>query len=172
MNRRTILQTSLLAPLAAALGPFNAYAEPRAFHRGSWQDLRAAHQGHPTIVHFWGLTCGPCLVELPQWGDFRRQHPQADLVMVAADPIPQQLDALSATLAKAGLQGVESWWFQDRFTERLFWEVDRSWQGELPYTVQLAADGSATAKIGEIGDFAQLAAWVGTSTSQQVPQQR
>ena len=28
-----------------------------------------AHAGQPTVIHFWGLTCGPCLVELPQWGD-------------------------------------------------------------------------------------------------------
>jgi thiol-disulfide isomerase/thioredoxin len=166
MKRRTVLQATSLAAIAAALCPFRVHAEPRAFHRGSWQDLRAAHQGHPVIVHFWGLTCGPCLAELPKWGKFHQQHQQADLIMVAADPIPQQRDALSETLAKAGLEGVESWWFQDRFTERLFWEVDRTWQGELPYTVCLAAAGSATAQAGEISDFEKLAAWLVDPTVQ------
>ncbi|MBS0644692.1 MAG: TlpA family protein disulfide reductase [Proteobacteria bacterium] len=156
MNRRTIL----VAGLAAVLPLRRTHAEARPFRRGSWQQLRAEHQGRPAIVHFWGLTCAPCLVELPKWGAFRRDHPDADLVLVAADPIPQQTEALSEMLAKAGLQGVESWWFQDRFTERLFWEVDRSWQGELPYTVLLAADGSATGEAGEIGDFGRLDRWL------------
>jgi len=137
-----------------------AGTEPRAFRRGSWNDLRSQVAGRAAIVHFWGLTCGPCLVELPQWGAFRDAHPQANLILVAADPVPQRPEALSDTLSKAGLRQVESWSFQDRFTERLFWEVDRTWQGELPFTVLLAPDGTARTHLGEIGDFGKLAAWV------------
>lgn len=158
MKRRVVLGGALVAAALGGLGLRRASAEPLPFHRGSWAALRQAHAGMPTIVHFWGLTCGPCLVELPDWGVFHRARPQLGLVMVAADPIPQQLPALQAMLGKAGLAGVESWWFADRFTERLFWEVDQSWQGELPYTVLLGADGSASGQLGE-ADFAALADW-------------
>lgn len=152
--------------LASPLRSRTTHAELRAFRRGSWSELRAAHQGHATIVHFWGLTCGPCLVELPRWGAFRKTHTQANIVLVAADPMPQTTDALMATLRKAGLDGVESWSFQDRFTERLFWEVDRNWQGELPFTVLLAPDGRATTHLGEIDDFAKLAGWLQDPSAQ------
>ena len=31
-----------------------------------------AHAGRPTLVHFWGVTCGPCKVELPLLGQFMK----------------------------------------------------------------------------------------------------
>jgi thiol-disulfide isomerase/thioredoxin len=37
------------------------------FVRGSWSDIRKAHAGKPTVVHFWGVTCGPCRIEMPNW---------------------------------------------------------------------------------------------------------
>jgi thiol-disulfide isomerase/thioredoxin len=166
MRRRLWLTALFGVGLPVALGAtlVPAVAVPRAFRRGSWQDLRSAHRGRRTIVHFWGLTCGPCLVELPQWGQFHQAHPQAELVLVAADAVPQMPDAIADRLTKAGLNGVESWWFQDRFTERLFWEVDHGWQGELPFTVLIEPDGTATTQIGVIDDFAKLSDWLGGGT--------
>jgi thiol-disulfide isomerase/thioredoxin len=160
MKRRALTNAVLTVGLAAIFRPRLSHAEPRAFHRGSWQDLRSAHDGHKTIAHFWGLTCGPCLAELAKWGHFHQAHPQADLVIVAADAVPQLPDDLTTTLVKAGLQGVESWWFQDSFTERLFWEVDKGWQGELPFTVLLEPDGATITQIGAIDDFGALAGWL------------
>jgi thiol-disulfide isomerase/thioredoxin len=160
MRRRTMTAAILGLGLAATFRPQRGRAALQPFHRGSWQDLRAAHSGHRTIVHFWGLTCGPCLVEMPRWGEFHQANPHADLVLVAADALPQLQDALTERLSKDGLGGVESWWFQDRFTERLFWEVDHSWQGELPFNVLIESDGAATTQIGAIDDFGKLSAWL------------
>jgi thiol-disulfide isomerase/thioredoxin len=158
MKRRVLLAGAAAVGVAAALASQGVRAHPLAFGRGSWQALRRAHAGQKVIVHFWGLTCGPCLTELPAWGRFHQAHREMRLILVAADAIPQMPDALDATLAKAGLQDVEIWWFQDRFTDRLFWEVDHDWQGELPFTVLLDKDGTATTRTGTIDDFAALAA--------------
>jgi len=144
---------------ATVLGAGSARAETIGFHSGSWDELRRRHAGRPTLVHFWGLTCGPCLEELPRWGKFRESLGKVDLVLVAADPLPQPPDWLTATLAKAGLIGLESWQFQDRFSERLFWEVDQQWQGELPYTIRLGRDGTAQSDLGE-ADFIEIEKWV------------
>ena len=78
-------------------------ADPLPFERGSWAKLRAAHAGQPTVIHFWGLTCGPCLVELPQWGKLQAERPDLRLVLIAADPLPQEPERVAATLARAGL---------------------------------------------------------------------
>jgi thiol-disulfide isomerase/thioredoxin len=148
-----------LAVVFALAWAFPAHAaEPRPFVQGSWQELRRAHAGRPTIVHFWGLTCTPCLVELPEWGRFERSEPKADIVMVAADPVAIDPADLGTTLATVGLDKSESWRFADPFTERLEYEIDAAWQGELPFTVMLTADGTATTMLG-IVDFAALRAW-------------
>jgi thiol-disulfide isomerase/thioredoxin len=146
--------------LALMLFAFQAAAsELSPFGRGSWDELRRAHDSRPTIVHFWGLTCGPCLVELPEWGRFVRSTSGADFALVAADPVPEESEQLSATLAKAGLSQVESWRFADRFTERLQYEIDPNWRGELPLTILLGHDGSVRSVLGTI-DFADLRTWI------------
>jgi hypothetical protein len=67
----------------------------------------------------------------PAWGRFVQSITNADFVVVAADPVPEDPEQLSATLAKAGLSEIESWRFTDRFTERLEYEIDPNWRGRV-----------------------------------------
>ena len=149
--------------LAALLGivSFSAAeaADPQSFERGSWAKLREAHAGRPTVVHFWGLTCAPCLVELPHWGALQARRPDLRLVLIAADPVPQDPERLAATLAKAGLDKTESWSFADRFHERLRYEIDPEWAGELPRTMMIDRGGKATVLPG-VADLAQVRRWL------------
>lgn len=134
-------------------------ADPQSFERGSWARLRAAHAGQPTVIHFWGLTCGPCLVELPDWGKLQAERPDLRLVLIAADPLPQDPERLSATLSRAGLGKSESWSFTDRFYERLRYEIDPAWAGELPRTVMIDREGEITSLPG-VADLAKVRAWL------------
>jgi thiol-disulfide isomerase/thioredoxin len=134
-------------------------ADPQPFERGSWAKLREAHAGQPTVIHFWGLTCAPCLVELPHWGALQAQRPDIRLVLIAADPLPQDPERLAATLAKAGLDKTESWSFTDRFYERLRHEIDPAWAGELPRTVMIDRSGRATVLPG-VADLARVRQWL------------
>ncbi len=145
-----ILQMLLAFPVLAG--------DPRPFVRGSWQELRQEHSGRPTLVHFWGLTCGPCLTELPQWGKLILEEPNIDIVMIAADPVLDEPQAVDGTLSRAGCSTAESWMFADRFTERLAYEVDPQWAGELPYTLLIGSDGSATKKLGTV-EFSEIRNW-------------
>ncbi len=154
---RLAILLALLLGLASLTGA--EAAGPLSFERGSWAKLRAAHAGEPTVVHLWGLTCGPCLVELPQWGKLQAERSDLKLVLIAADPLPQEPDRVAATLAKAGLGGSESWSFTDRFYERLRYEIDPAWAGELPRTVMIDADGKTTVLPG-VADLAQVRAWL------------
>lgn len=133
-------------------------AAPQPFQRGSWNTLLDAHRGHATIVHFWGVTCGPCLAELPEWGRFASQRRDIDLVMVDADPTTVPPEDLAAVLEKAGLSGIESWRFADSFTERLEYEIDPQWHGELPYTLLIKGSGAMETILGAV-DFAVLQRW-------------
>jgi thiol-disulfide isomerase/thioredoxin len=146
--------------LALALISLPAFAaDPRPFIRGSWQELRQEHSGRPIVVHFWGLTCGPCLAELPKWGEFIRERPAVDVVMIAADAVVEEPGPLAAALSKAGCSAAESWMFADPFTERLTFEIDPQWAGELPYTLLLAGDGSVSTILGMV-DFSEIRNWL------------
>src|ERR1700751_1915285 len=88
------------AMVMATVANSDAANEARPFVRGSWQVLRAAHAGQPTVVHFWGVTCGPCRTEMPQWGKLLSERPDLGLVVINADLVPNQPSAAPAMLAQ------------------------------------------------------------------------
>lgn len=160
---KTAVRTILVAMLLGWLGSLPAIAAGadsslKPFVRGSWQQLRNAHTGQPAIIHFWAVTCGPCRVELPEWAKFVRERPDAAFVLVHADA-SEKPERIHAMLGKSGLDGIESWVFADNFQERLRFEVDPAWVGELPRTVLIARDGSVSSFTGT-ADFAALRRWL------------
>jgi thiol-disulfide isomerase/thioredoxin len=137
-----------------------AVANVRAFERGSWHEIRKAHAGEPLVVHFWGVTCGPCREELPQWGRFLKERAGLHVVMIDADLVPNEPGAVRAMLDQSGLSSVaENWMFNDDFVERLRYEIDPHWQGEIPLTMLITADGATTIVEGA-ADFAKISSWL------------
>jgi thiol-disulfide isomerase/thioredoxin len=132
----------LLAGPAAA--PASDATKLMPFERGSWKQLLHAHAGHPTLVHFWGVTCGPCKVELPQLGEFMKQHPAVNVVTIDADLVPNSDAAALSMLQSAGLSSAENLIFHDGFAERLRYEIDPAWQGDIPRTILIAVNGDIT----------------------------
>jgi hypothetical protein len=62
-------------------------------------------------------------------------------------------------LAKSGLQNAENWIFDDSFVERLRYEIDPKWQGEMPVTLLIGRNGP----IGRIEGSAKMpevSAWL------------
>jgi thiol-disulfide isomerase/thioredoxin len=153
----------LLALLAFCLAPSSigsaAMDELRPFVRGSWQDIRKAHAGRPTVVHFWGVTCGPCRTEMPRWGKLLSERPDLGLVVINADLVPNEPSAVSAMLAQTGLAAAENWTFADDFFERLRYEIDPQWRGEIPRTMLIARDGGMTVIEG-VAELTQVKAWL------------
>jgi len=129
------------------------------FGRGSWQQIRKAHAGEPLVVHFWGVTCGPCRAEMPQWGRLLTARADLRLVTIDADLVPNAPSAVRTMLDESGLARADNWMFSDDFVERLRYEIDPQWQGEIPRTVLIAADGTTTSLEG-VADFAEISAWL------------
>jgi thiol-disulfide isomerase/thioredoxin len=151
----SLVSVTLLATIVGAA----TEAELHPFKRGSWQDVRRAHAGQPIVVHFWGLTCGPCRVEMPKWGRLLQERPDLRLVVIDADLIPNAAGLVSEMLVKTGLAGAENWIFADDFVERLRFEIDPRWRGEIPMTLLIARDGKTTTIEG-VADPAQVRAWL------------
>jgi thiol-disulfide isomerase/thioredoxin len=148
----------LVASLAAAPAAETS-SELKPFVRGSWQDVLRSHAGRPTLVHFWGVTCGPCKIELPLLGKFMKDHSELAVVMISADLVPNLPGAARAMLEKAGLGSAENWIFDDGFVERLRFEIDPTWQGEIPRTLLIARDGTVTTIEGS-AEIPDLEKWL------------
>lgn len=143
MTKRFILGC-LFAFAGAWLVASASNSDIRPFVKGSWQKILSAHHGKPFAVHFWGVTCGPCRVEMPQWGELLKQRRDLTLVVVNADFVPDDPKAVKSMLTTAGLERAENWIFDDPFAEQLQYEIDPKWRGELPVTMLIGADGTRT----------------------------
>jgi thiol-disulfide isomerase/thioredoxin len=149
----------LLLTVWLACQPAFAANAPRLFDNANWQTLAISHKGQPLIVHFWGFTCGNCMVELNDWGRFAKEHPGVTIAFVNWDRRGADPSRIAQALAKAGLGRVQSFVLANGFEEKLRFAVDHDWMGELPYTRLIGGDGKATTFSGT-ADFKKLSQWL------------
>ncbi|WP_298245094.1 TlpA disulfide reductase family protein [uncultured Bradyrhizobium sp.] len=147
-----------LVVLIASVAALAASPSLKPFERGTWQSVLKGHAGRPVLVHFWGVTCGPCKVELPLLGQFAKDHPDIDVVTVSADLVPNLPGATQSMLDKAGLSSTENFIFNDGFVERLRFEIDPAWQGDIPRTMLISREGTVTTIEGS-AEMADLEKW-------------
>ncbi|QGM96890.1 TlpA family protein disulfide reductase [Methylocystis parvus] len=143
---------------AASIAAFTIFAATGAlaldfkpYGRGAFAQIVKTHAGKPLIIHFWSVTCPPCIAELPQWTKLISDHAEIDVVFVNADDAEDRARA-EARVEKAGLSKANHYGFEDDFVDKLYFEADASWRGELPFTALVAPDGGVTAVTGAIDD--------------------
>lgn len=153
-TRATLLLLSLLTGAVAQA------VELRPFVTGSMQQIRAAHAGRPFVLALWSLTCSHCQEELAQLGTLQRRHPELNVVLISTDT-PDDAQALTATLARHGLARAETWVYADAFVERLRFEIDPRWGGELPRTYFFDRAHAVTVRSGALAP-AELERWAVT----------
>lgn len=150
MKSATLLAVGAAAFCALASVPARAM-EFKPYGRGSFEELRKARAGRPLAVHFWSATCAPCLAELPEWSKIAREAKTFDVVFVSTDLAADHPRA-AMRLDKAGLAQATHYGFADAFAERLYFEADKTWRGELPFTALVSADGGLVTVIGAVDD--------------------
>ena len=143
--------TAGLVALAFVIGAPAQALEFKPYARGSFAELRQAHAGRPLVVHFWSVTCAPCLAELSDWARLASEKKGIDIVFVNVDGEHDRVKA-GARLEKAGLAGAVHYGFADDFLDRLFFEVDPTWRGELPFTAMIDSSGKLVAVAGLLDD--------------------
>jgi thiol-disulfide isomerase/thioredoxin len=162
--KRQLLAGIFLVGFLLSAPASEAPPQLKPFERGSWHEVLRSHAGRPTIVHFWGVTCGPCKVELPLLGGFLKDHPAVDMVTISADLVPDLPGATRSMLEKAGLSAAENWIFSDGFVERLRFEIDPGWQGDIPRTMLISREGTITTIEGS-AEMAEVEKWSAQQSS-------
>jgi thiol-disulfide isomerase/thioredoxin len=132
-------------------------AAPLPYNENSWDQIKKTYEGKRHIVHFWGVTCGPCLEELKTWAQFVRQHPAIPLTLVQVDEVtPDQAEKL---LQKTGMDKVENWSLAAYLSDAMRYEIDPGWFGDLPYT-RLTGNDGRTQTLRGVADFAGIEQWL------------
>ena len=108
--------------------------EIKPFVKGSFKQIQQAHNDRPYIIAFWSETCAYCMKELKIFGQLLKKYPQVDIVSITTDPFLNE-ETVKRILSSKNLQNIETWVFADNYAERLYFDVDKKWRGELPFTL-------------------------------------
>lgn len=123
---------ALLCLLAfAAIAPARGEApalQPLA--SGDYARLVAARAGEPVLVVLWSVTCAPCRDEFALLRELQAEHPRLPLVLVSTDDVADA-DVAARALEAWGMADAGSLIFAGD-AQRLRWEIDPAWYGELP----------------------------------------
>ncbi len=114
--------------------PVLAAGSVRPFVSGTLAKIAAERQGRPFILSLWSISCTHCPAELRTLGKLKGEHPSLDVVLVSTDD-PENAARTAEIAAGYGLGSVPQWIFADDVPERLRFEIDRRWYGELPRTL-------------------------------------
>lgn len=122
---------ALLFALALSALPPAVSAELKLFSKGSLQRIVGARSGEPFLLVLWSVDCPPCMKEMGHLKSLRDRFDKRGLVLVSTDGLANR-EAVKERLAHFGLDNFDNWVFADDFPERLRYQIDPNWFGELP----------------------------------------
>lgn len=125
---------------------------------GSMKQIEQKYEGKPFVLVLWSLSCAYCPKELKMLGELKQKNPSMNVVLLASDT-PEQSPEIEQQLKDYGLGSEDQWVFADAMPERLRFEVDRRWYGEVPRTYFYDAAHQRQVKMGVV-DRAFVEAWL------------
>lgn len=126
------LCSSLLFLLLALLNS-PAQAESSSFTSGSYQQLLVSNPNQPFMLIIWSVNCPSCLKDMALLSSIHKSRPELKMIMLAADDL-SATEQIKQILEKNQLSELESWVYAEDNTQKLQFEIDPKWYGELPRT--------------------------------------
>ncbi|WP_295623253.1 redoxin domain-containing protein [uncultured Nitrosomonas sp.] len=109
------------------------------FTSGSYQQLLNEYADKPFVLMIWSINCTSCKKKMPLLSELRKNMPDINLIMLATDDASASNQALSI-LTGNELNNADNWIFADANSQKLRYEIDPKWYGEVPRTYFLDKD--------------------------------
>lgn len=123
----------------------------KSFGRDSRAAIERTYAGKPLILVFWSVDCAYCGEEIKQLGALTQGWAEIGLVLVNTDG-PELAEQAKAFLAHNFPNiRAERWIFGAEDPARLYFSVDRKWQGELPRAYFYDGTGNVRVVAGQVG---------------------
>jgi hypothetical protein len=132
MNVKTVF-AALLFTVVATSDSVAQETQTKTFNSGSYQQILRENAEQAFILAIWSLDCPSCLKDMRILSEVKHSHPELKIIMLSTDE-PNAASEVNAMLARQHLSDLESWVFGDEDAQKLRYEIDPSWFGELPRT--------------------------------------
>lgn len=120
----TVLSLSAKAEQPYELAPFKS---------GSYRQILANNAKHPFMLVVWSINCPSCLKDMDLLSRIHKNRPELKIIMLAADDL-SAADQIQQIVHKNRLSDIDHWVFADENTQKLRFEIDPKWYGEIPRT--------------------------------------
>lgn len=134
MKQKRLIYLSLLLFFIAFATPIQAeQAAIKPFVSGSYKQLLENKTSKPFMLVIWSITCSSCLKDMALLNKMHKAYPKVDMIMLTTDDA-SETEQIQQVLLKNDLTGLENWLFADDNPQKLRFEIDPKWYGELPRT--------------------------------------
>ncbi|MCK9605033.1 MAG: hypothetical protein M0R33_01125 [Methylomonas sp.] len=145
-------QTALKALLISVLLTSNSQAQEhfiKTFNSGSYQQLLRENAAQPFVLAIWSVDCPSCIKDMSVLSQVRQNHPDLKIITLSTDE-PSATPEVKNILARHALNDLENWVFGSDDAQKLRYEIDPGWYGELPRTYFFSSEHSRTGKSGAL----------------------
>ncbi|NOT11799.1 MAG: hypothetical protein HOP23_08215 [Methylococcaceae bacterium] len=105
----------------------------KPFASGSYQQLLASNSNTPFMMVIWSVTCSSCLKDMALLNAIHKSKPELKIIMLTTDDSSDSVQ-IQQILEKNQLAALENWIYAEENTQKLQYEIDPKWYGELPRT--------------------------------------
>lgn len=136
---KILISFFLLSLYGISLSANAEQAQLKHFASGSYQQLLKQYADKPIVVMIWSIHCTICLEKMPLLSELRKNKPDINLIMIATDDV-SATNQVRSILNENKLDQVDNWIFADANPQKLRYEIDPKWYGEVPRTYFLDKD--------------------------------
>ncbi|MCQ8102779.1 hypothetical protein NP590_01575 [Methylomonas sp. SURF-2] len=147
-----IIKPAPTALLLAALSIYDVQAQDsftKTFNPGSYQQILRENAAQPFILAIWSVDCPSCIKDMSVLSEIRLKHPEIKIIMLSTDE-PSATPEVKNILARHALNDLENWVFGDDDAQKLRYEIDPAWYGELPRTYFYSSTHTRIGKSGAL----------------------
>jgi len=128
-----LLASSLLLPTQQVQAMQTSHSELKPFLSTSFQQILDSQPGQPLMLTIWSKTCTICMQKMPLLSELKKTWPTIHMITLSTDDIADS-EQIRGILLQHGLETAENWIFADSNAQKLRYEIDPRWFGELPRT--------------------------------------
>jgi thiol-disulfide isomerase/thioredoxin len=103
----------------------------QSFQIDSFEKIVNAKKQKDHLVILWSFDCPPCITELQKISDLHQQYPEYQLTLINTDSVDEQI-RVKKLIEQYNLAGLDNWGFANTDAEKLRYDIDPRWFGDLP----------------------------------------
>jgi thiol-disulfide isomerase/thioredoxin len=109
----------------------NSAVSLQSFELGRFEQIVSDKNKQDHLVILWSFDCPPCIKELGEISELHQQFPDYQLTLINTDAVDEQV-RVKKILQQFNLAGLDNWGFDNSDGEKLRYDIDPRWFGDLP----------------------------------------